>query len=222
MPKVTLVEPQKKNSKRFNIFLDGKFAFGADDNTVVNFRLIVDKEIHPETLEKILLETEVGKLIDRVYGLLSRRSYSEKEIRDYLKRLSFKRKIKDQGELSEIVIESLIEKLKLRELINDLKFATEWVESRGMRKGQIALKVELIRKGISREIIEEAFSSQPLALSQTEIAASALDKKMKSFSNLDDKTFKRKATEFLLRRGFPYDIAKQVVEKSLKKRYNDS
>lgn len=222
MPKVTLVEPQKKNSKRFNIFLDGKFAFGADDDTVVNFRLIVGKEIYPETLEKILLETEVGKLIDRVYGLLSRRSYSEKEIRDYLKRLSFKRKIKDREELSEIVIESLIEKLKLRELINDLKFATEWVESRGKRKGQIALKVELIRKGISRETIDQVMGERVSRVSEEQIAENALQKKTKSFSALDENTFKRKATDFLLRRGFSYEVAKSVVEKSLKKRYNDS
>lgn len=215
--KVTLVERQKKNSKRFNIYLDGKFAFGADEDTLVTFRLIEGKEFTQEVLEKILLETEMGKLIDRVYRLLSRRGRSEREVRDYFKTLSFKRKIKDKEEISEIVIESLIEKLKLRDLINDKRFASDWVESRGKKRGTQILKGELIQKGIDREIIEEVISYQSSAVSQEEIAEQALEKKMKSFSSLDEIKFKRKATEFLMRRGFSYDLAKGAVEKKLKK-----
>lgn len=215
--KITQVERQKKNSKRFNIYLDGKFAFGADEDTLVSLRLIEGKEITQEDLEKILLETEVGKLVDRVYGLLSRRFRSEREIRDYLKELSFKRKIKDREELSEIVTESLIEKLKQRDLINDKRFAKEWVESRGKKRGVQVLKGELIQKGIDREIIEEVISHQSSAISQEEVAEQALDKKMKSFSNLDEINLKKKATEYLLRRGFGYQVARIVIEKKLKK-----
>lgn len=215
--KITQVERQKKNSRRFNVHLDGKFAFGANEDTLVNLRLIEGKEITQEGLEKTLLETEVGKLVDRIYGLLSRRFRSEREIRSYLKELSFKRKIKDREELSEIVIELLIDKLKQRDLINDERFAKEWVESRGKKRGIQVLKGELMQKGIDREIIEEVISRQSSAISQEEIAEQALDKKMKSFSFLDEIIFKRKATEFLMRRGFSYDVAKGVVEKKLKK-----
>lgn len=215
--KVTLVERQKKNSKRFNIYLDGKFAFGADEDTLVAFRLIEGKELTQDGLEKILLETEVGKLIDRVYNLLSRRGRSEKEVRDYLKTLSFKRKIKDREELSEIVIEALIDKLKLRDLINDRRFASDWVDSRGKKRGAQILKGELIQKGIDREIINEVISNQLSVTSEEAVAEQALEKKMKSFSSLDEIKFKRKAFAFLMRRGFSYDLAKGVVEKKLKK-----
>lgn len=220
--KITQVERQKKNTKRFNIFLDGKFAFGADEDTVVNFRLLKDKEISTEDLEKILFETEVGKLIDRVYGLLSRRLRSEKEIRDYLRTLSFKRKANDKEELSEVVIESLIDRLKHRDLVNDSRFALEWVESRGKKRGVQVLKGELMRKGISREIIDQVLINRLKTVDEGSIAELALDRKMKSFSNLDEFAFKKKATEFLLRRGFNYETVKTVVEKFLKKRYNDS
>jgi len=50
--------------------------------------------------------------MDRMYRLFGIRARSEKEIRDYLKRLSFKRKVKGQEELSEIVIEATVERLK--------------------------------------------------------------------------------------------------------------
>ena len=98
--KITLVDPQKKNPKRFNIYLDGKFGFGTDEDTVVKFRLIVGKEINTEDLDTILLETEIGKLMGRMYGLFSVRQRSEKEIRDYLRNLNFKKKINEQEEMS--------------------------------------------------------------------------------------------------------------------------
>src|SRR5689334_19315727 len=134
MPIITSVEPQKKDPHRFNIYLDGQFAFGADEDLVVNFRLLKGKEIPREDLDKLLFEATVGKLMDRLYGLLGRRARSEKEIRDYLRNLSFKRKIKEKEELTEVVIESLIERLKKKGLIDDVQFAQSWAESRRKSK----------------------------------------------------------------------------------------
>lgn len=214
MPKITQVEPQKKHQGRFNIFIDGKFAFGADEDLVVSQRLIVGKEVNSHQLEKLLFEAEVGKLVERVYGLVSIRLRSEREIRNYLKRLSFKRKIKDQEEISEIAVESLIEKLKTKGLINDLEFAKTWVESRrrSKQKGINALKAELYQKGIDREIIEEVLSDEKSSDGETELAKKALEKKMRSWKNLEKGEFKKKAIEFLMRKGFDYEVVKGTVE----------
>src|SRR5260221_7244215 len=146
--KVTQVEPQKKNPRRFNIYLDGQFAFGADEDTVVNYRLLVGKEISTEDLPKILFETEVGLLMGRLYNLFSVRQRSEKEVRDYLRRLNFKRKLKDDEPLSEVVIEQLIERLKQKEILNDEQFAKSWMESRrrNKKKRVNAIKAELYQK----------------------------------------------------------------------------
>ena len=217
--KITSVEPQKNNPRRFNIFLDGQFAFGADEDLVVERRLVIGKEVAPDDMEKILSEAEVGKLVEKVYGLLNIRYRSEREIRDYMKQLSFKRKIKDKDELSEVVIEALIEKLKKRDLINDLRFATEWVDARrkSKKKGINALKSELFQKGINREIIEEVLSHEGSDnLSEENLAKQALEKKLKAWKNLPEKEFKPKAIQFLMRKGFNYDISKQVIENSIK------
>lgn len=215
--KVTSVEPQKNNPRRFNIFLDGQFAFGADEDLVVERRLVIGKEISGDDMEKILSEAEVGKLVEKVYGLLNIRYRSEREIRDYMKQLSFKRKLKDKDELSEVVIEALIEKLKKRDLINDLRFATEWVEARrkSKKKGINALKSELFQKGISREITDEVLSAD-IGDSEESLAKQALEKKLRIWKNLPEMEFKQKSLRFLMSRGFNYDLAKQVVENSLK------
>lgn len=225
MPKVTLVEPQKKTlrqssgqgSKRFNIFLDGKFAFGVDEDLVVERRLVIGKEISPEDLEKILFGAEVGKLMERMYGLISIRQRSEKEIRDYLKQLSFKRKVKDQDELSEVIIESLISKLKQKGLINDEHFAKAWVEARSKKKGWRAIQAELFQKGIDRET-QERVKGQVLSIEGEEAVVWALlERKSQKWKNLSEMKFRKKAYDLLMRRGFGFEVVKDVVEKLLKK-----
>ncbi|MFA5932809.1 MAG: RecX family transcriptional regulator [Microgenomates group bacterium] len=213
---ITSVEPQKKNLKRFNIFLDGKFAFGADEDLIVDHRLVVGKIIQTEDLEKLLFEAEVGKLMEKMYNWFSFRQHSEKETRDYLKNLSFKRKIKDQDEISEVVTSLLIERLKKKGLINDLEFAKAWVDARrrSKQKGVNALKSELYQKGIDREIIDELLESDDE--SEEKLAEIALEKKINSWKNLEPKKQKQKALEFLMRKGFEYDIAKEVIEKMMK------
>lgn len=224
--KITLIEPQKKQKGRFNIFLDSQFAFGADEDLVVNDRLIPGKVIQKEDLEKLLFEVEVGKLMDRLYGLLSIRARSEKEIRDYLKNLSFKRKLKDKEEIAQVSVDLIIERLKEKGLINDLEFAKAWVESRrrSKQKSLKVLKMELFQKGIDREIIEEvARVESPDKVedclrrqesSEGELARLVLEKKIRIWKNLSPQEFKKKAIEFLLRRGFDYEIIKEIIKEN--------
>lgn len=219
MPTITSLEPQKKHPHRFNVFINGQFAFGADEDLVVNEHLTVGKIIELRELDRLLFETEVGKLMERMYRLLSVRQRSEKEIRNYLRNLSFKRQTKDQEEISEAAIELLVERLKQKGLINDLEFAKAWVEARrkSKQKGSRALKAELFQKGINKEVVEEAVSLKSLALSEEELAKQALEKKTGPWKNLELEHSKKKAIEFLMRRGFEYEVARDVVENLVKK-----
>lgn len=217
MLKVTSVERQKKNPRRFNIFLDGVFAFGADEDLVVDWRLVPGKLLDTSDVEKLLFEAEVGKLMDRMYGLFNIRARSEKEVRDYLKRLSFKRKLKDQEEISEAAAGLLVNKLKQKGLINDEEFALSWIEARSKKKGIRVIIQELYQKGIDREIIEEVFSLQSSAISEQQVAEKLLEKKMKAWEKLPPLEFRKKAYEYLLRRGFNYSTTKDIIEKLLKK-----
>lgn len=215
--KITQVEQQKKNARRYNIYLDGQFAFGADEDLVVSRRLVVGKEIDPGDLNKILFEAQVGKLMERIYGLFNVRNRSEKEVRDYLKNLSFKRKVKDQEEISALMIDATVEVLNRKGLLNDEQFAKDWVEARrkSKNKGKIALKQELFQKGVAKEIVDQVVSEEHTTESEEQLATQALEKKLKSWKNLPTLELKKKAYEFLMRRGFEYPVVKQVVEKFL-------
>ncbi len=217
--KITLVEPQVKNPHRFNIFLDGKFAFGADEDLLVEKRLIVGKQLDTSEVEEILFEAEVGKLMERMYGLLSRRMRSEREIRDYIKKLNIKNKISNKELVSDLATESLINKLKQKGLINDLEFAKAWVEARSKKKSKRAIQAELFKKGIDRDIIEEVMSDEKGVMSQNEegIATKLLEKKLDRWKNLAPFEKKKKMYEFLARRGFDYEVIKTCIKQILDK-----
>lgn len=212
MPKITSVEPQKKNLHRFNIYLDGQFAFGADEDLVVEYRLISGKNIDQTLVEKLIFEVEVGKLMERMYRLWNIRPRSEKEVRSYLTNLSFKRKIKGKEEISDQAAELLINKLKQKGLLNDEVFAKAWVEARLGKIGPRVLKQELFQKGIDREIIEGVISDKGPVISQKETASRLLEKKMHIWKNLPRLELKKKAYEFLMRRGFEYEVVREVIE----------
>lgn len=225
MPRVTSVEPQtlrlrSGSSRRFNIYLDGEFAFGADEDLVVDWRLVPGKALDTSLVERLLFETEVGKLMERMYRLFNLRLRSEKEVRDYLRNLSFKRKVKGQEEISETALELLINKLKQKGLLSDEQFAKAWVQSRRRtkKKGKIALKAELYQKGINRDLIEEVLEEESTPESEKQLAQQALVKKMKVWKSLPLLEFRKKSYEFLLRRGFEYEVVWEVIENYLKKR----
>ncbi|MCL4367400.1 RecX family transcriptional regulator [Patescibacteria group bacterium] len=220
MPKITTVELQKKNPHRFNVYLDGQFAFGADDDLLVEYKIISGKEITQQELDKLLFAAEIGKLLEKLYGLLTIRQRSKKEIVDYLHRLSFKRQIKNQDPLSDAVVNQLIQRLEQKALINDLQFAKSWVAARrkSKQKGLQALKTELYQKGISREIIEEVLAQDHSEFDEEILAEQALQKKLKAWSQLPQVDFRKKATEFLLRRGFNYSIVTNLIAKISQKR----
>jgi len=93
VPKVTAVEPQKKKKARFNIYLDGKFAFGAEADTVLKYQITSGKELTPEKINQIVKKEELSKLFDATLRFLSYRPRSQKEVEDYWLKKFPKRKI---------------------------------------------------------------------------------------------------------------------------------
>lgn len=219
MAKITLVAPQRKNPRRYNVYLDGQFVFGADEDLVVEKRLVVGKEVPENDLEKLLYEAEVGKLMEKMYGLFSRRQRSEKEVRNYLGNLSYKRKLKGQEEILQSSIDLAVEKLKHKRLLDDAGFARAWVDARrkSKQKGKVALKAELIQKGIDKEIINKVLEESGDFESEVARASQALEKRLPRWRNLPDQMQKKKAYGYLVRLGFEYGVISEVVEKILRK-----
>ncbi|OGD86392.1 hypothetical protein A2870_00760 [Candidatus Curtissbacteria bacterium RIFCSPHIGHO2_01_FULL_41_11] len=210
MPKISLIEPQKKNTSRFNIFLDGKFAFGISDQSLLENNLKVGKILTEDEISKILVREQLSKLTEIATNFLSFRQRSEKEVRDHLiKKIAVRENVKFNQASESPLIEKIISKLKKYSYINDLEFAKWYVESRlrSRPRGSRLLKLELRKKGISDSIIENLLSKSD---KETEYAKKALQKKIKSWQNLSNLDLKKKIYQYLISKGFDFETIKEV------------
>ncbi len=205
VPTITSIKPQKKR-KRFNIYLDGKFTLALSAEALAKAGLRVDQEISEKEIKKFKEQDVKNKLYERVLKFLSYRPRSEKEIRDYLKRKG------EEGKVGE----EIIKKLKDQGLIDDRAFAEWWIgqRSRFRPKGRRMLWLELFKKGLQKEVIEESLISENEELG---LAQKAAGKKIRGYKNLEPLEFRQKMAAFLGRRGFSWETIKKVLEEIQKK-----
>ena len=136
----------------------------------------------------------------RAMQILSKRDISAREM---------EKRLIEKGESSETARET-VEWLVEIGYIDDSKYAAQIVRHYTAKGyGIHRVKDELYRRGISREIWDEALSE----LSGTDDAAVAfLEKKLKGSRDKDDL---RRASDALCRRGFSYEEAKTAINKYL-------
>lgn len=206
MPQITAIEPQKRKNGRFNIFVDGKFAFGLDEKTLADFNLKIGQNLTQKKIEEIVAKAELGKIIDKVYNFLSFRPRSKKEIEQYLKRKNF----------GEAEIKMVLKKLEKTGFINDVEFAKFFAESRVKfrPKGKRLIASELAQKGVDRETVEKVLSE--IETPELELAQKSISKKLDRFLKLPQLEAKNKIAQFLARRGFSWETIKTIIDSRMK------
>ena len=115
------------------------------------------------------------------------------------------------------MIEKIILKIKKYNYINDTEFAKWWLSSRtaSKPKGINFIKIELLKKGVSRPIIEKVLRSAP---NQLKLAEKAIEKKLNMWQKIPLFEQKRKIYTFLASRGFEQEIIEDIFAKYTKKR----
>ena len=199
--KITDLKQGVKNPNRVNVFVDGKFAFSLDVTQVVDFKIKVGKLITPEELLEYQKASEFGKLYQRALEWVLVRPRSEKEAYDYLYKKVYEKK------LDKNYINNILEKLKDRKYLDDFKFAEWYVENRFVKKGASArrLKMELMKKGIEKSIIEEILSASD---------RNDKDEILKIIAKKRAKYDDEKLIAYLCRQGFSFELASELVRSS--------
>ena len=107
------------------------------------------------------------------------------------------------------IVEVVIARCHDNNFLNDQKFSELWVESRTNSKPKSAFMIrrELISKGISQQIAEEAIQS----VDDNVNALSAADKKTRSINLLPKDKFIKKLMNHLLRKGFSGDVVRETI-----------
>lgn len=200
---VTRIETQRRNPKRKSIYLNQKFAFGLDQETLFKHGLRVGDLLTDEKIESILQTEQKRKAKEIALNFLSYRARSEKEISEKLKKKGFKPE----------KIEEVIEDLKRVNLLDDYEFACGWIKDRmkNRPRGIALLKQELIKKGVKKEIIDKALGECYPEADEVKLATELIKKREKRYKNLERKLARKRMSDFLLRRGFSYEVVKEVL-----------
>ncbi len=197
---ITGLRFQKQNPDRVNVYLDGKFAFALP--ALEAARLRVGQYLSDADIVQLQAADQVQKAYDRAVQYLSFRPRSTAEVRSYLMRTV--------GD--ETTIEAVLNKLTEQGYLNDTEFARYWVENRERfrPKGVRALRQELRAHGLDRETIEAALADVDSTASALAIARSR-GQRMAGLAIAAPELFRRKLSDFLARRGFEYEVIREVV-----------
>lgn len=227
---ITDLVVQKKNPNRFNLFIDDSFYCGVSLSIIAKYKLFNNKDLDSNELEKILFDSLYERLLNRVVNYLSNYRKTEKQAREYIRKLLFEMRgdwfEKDMVLDKDGITDNIIEFAKGNNLLNDKLFAEEFIKDR-MRnkpKSRYLIEAELKQKGISREIIDEIFGNgdgemrnekgemrrdEFVMLSDEELIVQLCKKKygVEKISGDD-----RKKIAFFQRKGFSWEVISSIID----------
>ncbi len=120
MKKITAIRDGRRQRKRVNVFLDGKFAFSLKAEVVVKKGLQVGQELSTNQLEVLAESDHFHRCLGAAAHYLSYRPRSESEIRERLQ----------QRDFDDDSIDAVIARLKEQGLVDDIAFAQFWKDNR--------------------------------------------------------------------------------------------
>jgi len=198
--KVTACTPTKKSYYDVNFSQPDAEAIelSVHEELVVEYRLVVDKELDAPTFEKLKGDLSYGKAYAYAVSVLVNRLYTEQEMR---------RKMRSR-EVEGDVIDAVVSKLLETELLDDSKYTERYIESQveAGKKGKERIVMDLRQKGISHYIIED-FSHLFDADQELQVIDQEIEKawQRSEEKKLTDYERKHKIIQAVARKGFNMD-----------------
>ena len=195
---VTRVEEFGKN--RSKVYIDEQLAFVLYRGELSCYKIKENKEIGQEVYDEIVREVLLKRAKLRCLYLLKSQDRTEQQLRQKL----------CQGNYPAVVVNQAIDYVKSYGYIDDLRYSQQYMEYRESSKSRRQIMQELLRKGISKEIIQAVFEKkEPVdesALIYKWIAKKCVD--------LENATFqeRQKLYLFLLRKGFSSNEINRAIK----------
>jgi regulatory protein len=201
MVKITEIKKRKGRDKQVNVFIDGKPALALHAETALKEGLKVGQEITEEHRERLAGLDRYQRCFNAALHFLGYRPRSEAEIRQRLQRHGYDTEN----------INKALGRLKEQGLVDDIAFAQFWRENRETfsPRSRRLTTLELKRKGLSNEIIEEVISQ----IDDKDNAYRAALNRARRLSLTDYRDFRQRLGSYLGRRGFNYGIIKEITER---------
>ena len=147
--KISKIEAQKRKG-RYNVYLDGQYAFPVDESVLIKYRLMRGMEIDDDLAAKISNDDAVAQAYSKMLDFLSHQLRTEKEVRQKM--------VADN--VPPQFVEPVMQKLRGQGYLDDLNYAQSYVRTimRTELKGPRVIRQNLRRKGIGEIDIDRALT----------------------------------------------------------------
>lgn len=200
---ITKITVQKKRKDRFNIFVDGEYAFPVSEAVLIKLGLNRGMQLTPERMEEIESENSAYLAYTTAVDYLSYGLRSEKEVRTKLR----------EQEIPEMYIEPTLQRLRDQKYIDDLIYGESYTRTMMTinRKGPRVIAQELKQKGLDEPTIMSALDQYPEDM-QLENALALAEKTLRKQSRVSSREGGQKTRLYLQQKGFDKEIIQQVFE----------
>ena len=181
---------QALTKQKYRIFLDGESAFAVYKGELSRYHLEEGAVLPPEVYEELVNRVLKKRATLRAMHILERTDKTEAQLRRKL----------EESEYPKEAVESAIAYVTSYGYLDDRRYAEHYIEWKKQGKGKARLKMELVQKGISREIIEEVLESTDFGETR-EMIRQIILKKLKTDIPMNEKE-KQRIYGFLMRKGF--------------------
>lgn len=189
------------DKKRMMIHTEEGVSFVLYKGEIRRFALQEGEEIASEVYEEIRTDILIKRARKRAMFLLEKMDRTESQLRNKLR----------QGFYGEDLIDDAIAYVKKYHYIDDNRYAQTYVRYQKERKSKCQIKMDLMQKGVDREIIEQAIEAEYEPESEQELILKWIEKRKYKIEESDIKE-KQKMYQFLMRKGFRSEDILHVLE----------
>ena len=179
---------------------------------IMKYQLVKGKVVNDDVISEIIKSQRIVDSKRQSYSYTTKGLKTARQIKDYLLKKGF----------GSDEIEESIKFLKSYNLIDDKKFAAEFVRFYTKKKKAAASRViiELMNRGISKHIAEEAVTEHYQFSGEPELARSAAEKKLRLVQGKPVEKQISAIKSHLQRKGFNWRLINETVKSLFKEDIN--
>lgn len=199
---ITKISTQKQ-AGRYNVDLDGKFAFGVAESVLIKFGLAKGRELDEALIEDIQAADEVARALKAALHYLSRQLRTQHQVRQ---------KLIEQA-IDERVIDTVMTQLQAQRYVDDAQYAQNFLNTQQQvnGKGPTVIRQGLLKVGVPEELIEKTLQHYTRA-DEIQHAQRWLEKLWQHYQRESLRQRQQKMIQALATKGFHFDVAQQVVQ----------
>lgn len=199
---ITKIQVQKRRKDRFNIYLDGEYAFPVSEAVLIKIGLFKGMELTKERQKEIELENTAYLSYSIAVDYLSYSLRSEKEVRKKLK----------ENDIPFEVIEETIQRLHDQRYIDDRIYGESYARTAANinRKGPFVIAQELKLKGLKEEVIALSLEQYPEEF-QIENGIKLAEKLLNKQQRTSSRDTITKVRLHLQQKGYTQDVINKIM-----------